>query len=185
MEREEGKHSFASREMHRGGAGVPAGAPVLPQRGPRLLLSSTGVPDRSKWGVEVAWEGLSPDLPQERTIPAESVTLPDIPIAGGGLFVQCPDPSRLGSLVRLRLLSPGGSALDVVGRVVWENAGGRNPFPLGMGVQLLVCPAEARATLRTLLEQRAVAGRPGMAEAWYAVRPKQPSDPLSSRRSVV
>jgi len=176
MERGDGKHAFASREMHPGCAGVRASAPALPPVGPRLLLPVKAVP---------GWGGLSAGPPQERTVPAENVTLPDIPIAGGGLFVRCPDPSRLGSLVRLRLLSPEGPALQLAGRVVWENAGGRNPFPAGMGVQLLECPPEARARLRTLLERPATAECPGMAEAWYAVRPGQPSDAWSSRRCVV
>ena len=185
MGRQDGKDSFASREMHPGCAGIRACAPAPPPEGPKLLLPLKAPPGRSAWGVEVAGEGLSAGHPQERTVPAENVTLPDIPIAGGGLFVQCPDPSRLGSLVRLRLLPPGEPPLHLVGRVVWENAGGRNPFPAGMGVQLLVCPPEARASLQTLLERRAVAGRPGMAEAWYAVRPGQPSDAWPSKRCVV
>lgn len=185
MERRDGKHSFASREMHPGCAGIRASAPALPPEGPKLLLPLKAAPGRAAWGVEVAWEDLSAGRPQERTVPAENVTLPDIPIAGGGLFVRCPDPSRLGSLVRLRLHSPGGPALHLLGQVVWENAGGRNPFPAGMGVQLLECPPEARARLRTLLEQHAPARGPGMAEAWYAVRPGQPSEALPSRRCVV
>jgi Tfp pilus assembly protein PilZ len=176
MNRGDGKHSFASREMHPECAGGCASLPAPPPGRPRFLFPLEAVPGRG---------GLSAGRPQERTVPAENVTLPDIPIAGGGLFVRCPDPSRLGSLVSLRLLSPGGPPLHLVGQVVWENAGGRNPFPAGMGVQLLECPPEARATLRTLLERHATAGGPGMAEAWYAVRPGQPSDALPSRRCVV
>lgn len=176
MEQRDGKHSLASRERHPGCAGVCASAQTLPPVEPRLLPSVEAVP---------GWGGLSAGPPQERIVPAENVILPDIPIVGGGLFVRCPDPSRLGSLVRLRVHCPGGPALLLVGQVVWENTGGRNPFPAGMGVQLLECPPEARATLCTLLAQRAPARGPGMAEAWYAVPPGQSSDALSSRRRVV
>jgi len=176
MERGDGKHAFASREMHPGCAGVRASAPALPPVGPRLLLPVKAVP---------GWGGLSAGPPQERTVPAENVTLPDIPIAGGGLFVRCPDPSRLGSLVRLRLLSPEGPALQLAGRVVWANAGGHNPFPPGMGVQVLECPPQEGLRLKALLERQAVSGRPTMAEAWYAVRPGQRGDAWPSRRSVL
>jgi len=123
--------------------------------------------------------------PEERTVPIETVSLPDVPIAGGGLFVRCPDPFPLGSPVCLRLLPPGGPSLRLAGRVVWANAGGRNPFPAGMGVQILECQAQERARLRALLEQQATPGRPGMVEAWYAVRPGQPSDAWPSRRGVL
>ena len=129
--------------------------------------------------------GRSTPPPQERTVPIEAVTLPDIPIAGGGLFVQCPDPFPLGSLVHLRLLPPEGPALHLAGRVVWANAGGHNPFPPGMGVQVIECPPEEAARLKALLERQAVPGRPAMAAAWYALRPGQAAHALPSRGSVI
>ncbi len=123
--------------------------------------------------------------PQERTVPTEAVTLPDIPIAGGGLFVRCPDPLPLGSLVHLSLLPPEGPALRLAGRVVWANPGGRNPFPAGMGVQLLECPPQEALRLKALVERQGTSGRPAMAEAWYAVRPGQPATAWPSRRPVL
>jgi Tfp pilus assembly protein PilZ len=124
-------------------------------------------------------------VPQERTIPAEAVSLPDIPIAGGGLFVRCPDPSPLGSLVRLRLLTPEGPPLSLAGRVVWANAGGHNPFPAGMGVQILEEPGHEWTRLRTLLERQVPPERPRMAEAWYAIRAGQPGKGWRSRGPVL
>jgi Tfp pilus assembly protein PilZ len=126
----------------------------------------------------------TPEVP-ERTVPLDAVSLPDIPIARGGLFVRCPDPFPLGSLVHLRLLPPEGPALHLAGRVVWANAGGHNPFPPGMGVQVIECPPEEAARLKALLERQAVPGRPAMAAAWYALRPGQAAHALPSRRCVL
>jgi Tfp pilus assembly protein PilZ len=126
----------------------------------------------------------TPEVP-ERTVPLDAVSLPDIPIARGGLFVRCPDPFPLGSLVHLRLLPPEGPALHLAGRVVWANAGGHNPFPPGMGVQVIECPPEEAARLKALLERQAVPGRPAMAAAWYALRPGQAARALPSRRCVL
>lgn len=123
--------------------------------------------------------------PQERVVPADAVSLPNIPIAGGGLFVRCPDPSPLGSLVRLRLLLPESPPLSLAGRVVWANAGGHNPFPAGMGVQILECPPHECTRLRALLEHRVPPERPRMAEAWYAIRPGPPGEGWPRQRSVL
>lgn len=121
----------------------------------------------------------------ERTVPLEAVSLPDIPISGGGLFVRCTDPHPLGRLVRLRLLPPDGPPLHLTGRVVWANPGGRNPFPTGMGLQLLASPPGEAERLAALLERGGAAGRPAMAEAWYAVRPARQATPSPARPRVV
>lgn len=121
----------------------------------------------------------------ERTVPLEAVSLPDIPIVGGGLFVRCADPHPLGRLVHLRLLPPEGPPLHLTGRVVWANTGGRNPFPTGMGLQLLTPPPGEAERLVALVERGGSAGRPAMAEAWYAVRPGRQATPSPARPRVV
>lgn len=126
----------------------------------------------------------TPEVP-ERTVPLDAVSLPDIPIVGGGLFVRCSDPHLLGRLVRIRLLPPQGPPFHLTGRVVWANPGGRNAFPAGMGVRLLASPPGEAERLAALLEQAGTAGRPAMAEAWYALRPGQAARALPSRRCVL
>jgi hypothetical protein len=121
----------------------------------------------------------------ERTVPLEAVSLPDIPITGGGLFVRCADPHPLGRVVHLRLVPPEGPPLHVAGRVVWANPGGRNPFPTGMGLQLLALPPGEPERLAALLERGGPAGRPAMAEAWYAVPPSRQAAPSPARPRVV
>lgn len=129
--------------------------------------------------------GLATAEAPERTVPLEAVSLPDIAIAGGGLFIRCPDPHPLGRLVHLRLLPPEGPPLHLTGRVVWTNPGGRNPFPAGMGVRLLGSPPGEADRLAALLEREGSAGRPAMAEAWYAVRPGRAAAPAPGRVRVV
>ncbi|MBI4390545.1 MAG: PilZ domain-containing protein [candidate division NC10 bacterium] len=121
----------------------------------------------------------------ERTVSLEAVSLPDIPITGGGLFVLCDDPPPLGRLVPLRLLLPEGPPLHLTGRVVWTNPGGRNPFPTGMGLRLLGSPPGEAERLAALLERGGAVARPAMAEAWYAVRPARQATPSPARPRVV
>lgn len=126
----------------------------------------------------------TPEAP-ERTVPLETVSLPDIPITGGGLFVRCADPHPLGRLVHLRLLLPEGPPLHLTGRVVWTNPGGRNPFPTGMGLRLLGSPPGEAEWLAALLERGGAIGRAAIAEAWYAVRPARQATPSPARPRVV
>jgi uncharacterized protein (TIGR02266 family) len=59
-------------------------------------------------------------------------------VSNGGLFVKTDDIYPLDSIVFLRFTMPGDTQpIEVEGKVVWRNMGGREYFPKGMGIKFL------------------------------------------------
>jgi len=74
-------------------------------------------------------------------------------LSGGGLFLCTSEPLAVGERLRVRFTLPGGETpFEATAQVAWvSEARLGNPYPVGMGVQFLDLPLEARDAIAALV----------------------------------
>ncbi len=76
-------------------------------------------------------------------------------VSNGGLFIKTDNPLPLEAPVLLKLTLPGApDAMEIEGRVVWNNPKGRkNSFPKGMGIQFIKMAPEHEEIIQGFVDK--------------------------------